>query len=161
MDAKGAENLLIQVGATIPHGPQHVDLENAPRTLTAVARLIREGRVRSAHDCSEGGLLVAAAEMAFAGRLGLQINLEGSPRRGAESDAASLAFAETPTRILLEVEPRDFDSLARGLREAGVPFGHVGTFNDSGRFIVRDGGQHLANLSIEGLLTAWRAPLDW
>jgi phosphoribosylformylglycinamidine synthase len=120
-----------------------------------------DGLVRSAHDCSEGGLLVAAAEMSFAGRLGMEVNLEGVPRRGRDGDALGFAFAETPSRILIEVKPSDFDAVARRLRESHVPFGHVATLNDTDRFIVREGGRVLARLTIGQMLEAWRSPLDW
>jgi phosphoribosylformylglycinamidine synthase subunit PurSL len=174
MDAKSAGNMLIQVGATTQHmGGSHlamlcgaageiprVDLKTAPQTLAAVARLMDAGHVRSAHDCSEGGMLVAAAEMAFAGRLGLELNLAGAPRQGPV-DAAALCFAETPTRILLEVEPQKFDTVARALRQSNIPFGHIGTFNDSPGLIVREDRAHLADVSLDDLLESWRKPLDW
>jgi phosphoribosylformylglycinamidine synthase subunit PurSL len=174
MDAKSPGNYLIQVGLTTGQmGGSHyarltgaaagfpkVDLTSAPRVLGAVARLIDAGLVRSAHDCSEGGLLVAAAEMAFAGRLGLEMKLSGVPRQGS-LDAPALCFAETPTRILLEIEPTRLDSIARTLCQLNVPFGHVGTFNNSGRFTVHDDRVVVSDLPIDELVTAWRRPLDW
>jgi phosphoribosylformylglycinamidine synthase II len=175
MDAKSAGNLLVQVGLTTPHlrashlekvaGPlggdiPRVDLATAPRQLAAVANLIIASLVRSAHDCSEGGLLVAAAEMAFAGRLGLDLDLAGVPRRAELTDLAA-CFAETPTRILLEVTPANLDSVARRLKQAGVPFGHVGTFTDTGRLRVTAAKKPLADLAVTDLLNAWLKPLDW
>ena len=58
-----------------------VDLAQGPRLAEAVHRLIGAGLVRSAHDPSEGGVLVAAAEMAFAGGLGATIDLDGVGER--------------------------------------------------------------------------------
>ena len=176
MDAKAAGNLLVQVGLTTDAlGASHavacglagsadvqrVDLATAPRTLAAVAGLIADGQVRSAHDCSEGGMLVAAAEMAFAGRLGLNLDLSGVPHDGELADAAA-CFAETPTRVLLEIEPDRFDAVARALRDAGVSFGEIGRFNDSDQLTVRspNAGQRAA-VTLDALLNAWRKPLDW
>jgi phosphoribosylformylglycinamidine synthase len=176
-DAKRAGNLLLQVGATTPHlGASYyhavtgappsidiprVDLEQGPRTARVVADLISEGVIASAHDCSEGGLVVAAAEMAFAGRLGLAVDLAGVPVRGAVDDAAA-CFAETPSRYLLEVAGDQFDAVARRLRDAGIPFGEVGAFNETDRLTVTSAqaGQ-LADVTIDTLLEAWRRPLDW
>ncbi len=177
MDSKAEGNLLIQVGVTrsamggshfhsVTNGPANgdiprVDITNAPEVLAEVARLIAEGVVRSAHDCSEGGMLVAAAEMAFSGGLGLNINIHGVPRNG-ELGVTEACFAETPTRILLEVEAAHFDSVARSLRGAGVPFGQIGTFTDSGRLYVRhDEGGKLADICLREVKDAWLAPLDW
>ena len=57
-----------------------------------VAAAIRDGRVRACHDLSEGGLAIAAAEMAIGGDLGVRI------------DTAIDPFNESPSRFLLEVE---------------------------------------------------------
>ncbi len=166
-------------GAPVPHRGQspgtpvpgvsldsfpRVDLARAPRDLAAVAQLIQRGMVRSAHDCSEGGMLVAAAEMAFAGRLGLEVHTAGVPRDAKAGELATLAacFAENPTRILLEVEREHFEALAHALRQAHVPFGHIGTFNTTGQLTVFDDRRiQIAALSIDALLETWRKPLDW
>ncbi|NJL32402.1 MAG: phosphoribosylformylglycinamidine synthase, partial [Phycisphaerales bacterium] len=121
MDAKQAGNLLIIVGTTQSNmGGSHylqltgdaslnqripqLDLQRGPATAQVVAQLIQAGLVQSAHDCSEGGLLVAAAEMAFAGNLGLDIDLDGLPIE-RELDDTTACFAESPSRYLLEVRP--------------------------------------------------------
>jgi phosphoribosylformylglycinamidine synthase len=142
-----------------------VDLATAPQHLAAVASLIASGLVRSAHDCSEGGMLVAAAEMAFAGRLGLELHTAGVPRDTSSATPLSpiaACFAEDPTRILLEIEPASFQSVVAALRKANVPFGHIGTFNDTGHVtLFNDHRKPLAAWSIDDLLTTWRKPLDW
>jgi phosphoribosylformylglycinamidine synthase len=179
MDAKRAGNLLLIVGHTTPQlGGSHlrrvapdtagpagdiprVDLRQAPRQLAAVAALIAAGHVRSAHDCSEGGLLVAAAEMSFAGRLGLELDLAAVPAL-CELSATAACFAETPSRVLVEVEPDHFGAVAAALRKAKIPFGHLGAFNDSDRLTVRNDAQgRLAAWSIDDLRRTWTAPLDW
>ena len=66
---------------------------------------IAAGLVCSAHDVSEGGLAVAAAEWAFAGRLGLTMTL-------AEQHTAYELFGEGLGRYLFEVRPTDADVLA-------------------------------------------------
>lgn len=176
MDAKTPGNLLLQVGLTTQQlGGSHlhlvtdqhstdlpkVDLKTAPAQLAAVAQLIAQGLVRAAHDCSEGGLLVAASEMAFAGRLGLDLDLAGVPRHGELTELAA-CFAENPTRILLEIAPDNFDAVAKDLAAASIPFGQVGAFNDTAKLTVRSDtrGQFL-DLAIQTLHDAWIKPLDW
>ena len=182
MDAKQPGSALIIVGETTGHlGGSHyvqacdfaaqdvnlhiprVDLEGGPRTARAVAALIAGGHALSAHDCSDGGLLVAAAEMAFAGRVGLDLDLAALPVAGGGSlGAAAMCFAETPSRYLLEVVPEQLDAVIRGLRDAGVSFGHIGTFADHDRFTVRTPttGQ-VVDTDLATLRVAWLAPLDW
>lgn len=174
MDAKEPGNLLLMVGRTDRKmGGSHyemifgepdridpalpvVDLEHGPRTARAVAELIRTGLVRSAHDCSEGGLLVAAAEMAFAGGRGLRMDLTLLPMSGSLS-AIEECFAETPSRYLLEIERGQLDAIDAALRRHNVPYGIIGEFNDGGNLTL---GDHL-NVKIEELQAAWSQTLDW
>lgn len=80
-----------------------------------VAAAISNGLVASAHDPSEGGIAVAAAEWAFAGRLGLHLELE--------TDDSTL-FGEGPGRYLIEVRPSDAERF-RELVPAARPIGVV------------------------------------
>ena len=61
--------------------------------------------MRAAHDCSEGGLAVALAEMAIGGHLGMDVELFGP-------DAICAYFAESNGRIVLEVAPHDVPEVA-------------------------------------------------
>ncbi len=175
MDAKQAGNALFIVGQTTSDlGGSHyasvtgtngrsipkVDLAGGPSNASAVAKLIEQGLVQSAHDCSDGGLLVAAAEMAFAGRVGLDLDLAGVPHTDCTTDA--LCFAESPSRYLLEVAPEHVAALIDTLSKTGVPFGQVGTFADHQRLAVRkpDQGQ-LLDIDLDTLRNTWLKPLDW
>ena len=134
-----------------------LDLATAPRNAAAVARLIADGLVESVHDCSDGGLLVAAAEMAFAGRVGLELNLADLPVAG-EPDLIARSFAETPGRYLLEVTRDRFDATAVLLKQDEIAFAPIGKFADHDRLIMR----HSAlDSSLDELRTIWQAPLDW
>ncbi|MEM9419361.1 MAG: phosphoribosylformylglycinamidine synthase subunit PurS [Planctomycetota bacterium] len=179
MDAKAAGNALLVVGTTTPNlGGSHlaavglapatadrriprVDLEAGPKHAAAVALLIDQRLVASAHDCSEGGLLPAAAEMAFAGRVGLDLDLSTLPADG-ELDLTAKCFAETPSRYLLEISPAHLDAAIKSLRDAGVPFGQVGTFANHSDLTLRtaDQGQLFAT-PLDELREAWLKPLDW
>src|SRR5205085_11309053 len=81
--------------------PPRVDLATAPLLFKTLHAAIRAGLVRSCHDLSEGGLAVAAAEMAFAGGVGADLK---RPADDGLSDAAWL-FSESATRFLVEVTP--------------------------------------------------------
>ncbi len=174
MDAKAAGNALFIVGITTPDmGGSHLnqlinqadtipkaDLSAGPRNAKAVASLIDQRLIQSAHDCSDGGLLVAAAEMAFAGRIGLDLDLAGIPNDVCLPD--QLCFAETPSRYLLEVHPDHTSTAVEQLLKAGVPFGQVGTFADHQNLTVRkpDEGQ-LLDIDLDTLRNTWLKPLDW
>jgi len=177
MDAKQPGDALLIVGLTTEamggshHAQLHgsgreqpipsVDLEQGPANARAVASLISAGHIAAAHDCSDGGLLVAAAEMAFAGGVGLEVDLDAVPC-DVPLEAAAAAFAETPSRYLLEVKADHLDAAIKRLREAGVPFAQVGTFHDQTRFSVTlEKFGRVIDQPLDALLKTWRAPLDW
>ena len=172
MDAKAAGNLLVIVGATdCALGGSHfamlhrvdgdaarlpmVDLAGSPRHARAVHELIGRGLVRSAHDCSDGGLLAAAAEMALAGDLGLHLDFTQLPAISALTDRAE-CFAETPGRYLLEVRRADLDEIDEVL--TGLPHAIIGEFNASGRLTLASAG---LDVEVNELRSAWRGTLDW
>ena len=103
--------------------PPRVDLANEIKVQTAVRHLIREGLVKSAHDCSEGGLAVAVAECCFHPEklFGAEINLKagGTP-------AATVLFNESQSRIIISVAPADLEKATSILRGSAVPFEQLG-----------------------------------
>jgi len=99
-------------------------LPDAIETMRALHRAMRAGLVRACHDCSEGGLAVAAAEMALAGRLGLDLSLVNLPR-SPDMDRDDVAlFSESSGRFLVEVAPDDAEAFEAAL--AGRPFACLG-----------------------------------
>jgi phosphoribosylformylglycinamidine synthase II len=178
MDAKQAGNVLLIVGETRPQlvgshlamcgragegncNIPRVDLHQGPAHAQAVARIVAQGLAASVHDCSDGGLLIAAAEMAFAGGVGLDLDLSAMPSPDV-LDTLAACFAETPSRYLLEVAPDRLDRVVRLLRDAGVAFGQIGRFMEHGRLTLRTprDGRNL-DASLDELRSAWLAPLDW
>ncbi len=175
MDAKRASNLLFIVGQTKNElGGSHyykvkghiganapgLDLELAPRIAAMVSRAIAEGLVVSCHDCSEGGLAVALAEMGFAGGLGIRADLRGLPRSKDCCAVDSQLFSESNSRYIVEVEPEKYDAFAKLM--LNLPFGQIGSVTEDGRLIVRaEDGRAVIDADLADLKRAWRAPFDW
>ena len=116
--------------------------------------------MRACHDLSEGGLGVAAAEMAFAGEVGLALDLSSVPFEGraAQRLDSVLLFAESNSRFLVEVEPRKAPAFEKALR--GVPFAKVGETNASGKLTVTGlAGSALIESPLPSLKAAWQTPL--
>ncbi len=175
MDAKRAGNLLVLVGETHGRmGGSHfqlitgqaagggrlgelpvTDLTRGPAIAKAIHAAMRSGIVASAHDLSEGGLLVAAAEMAFAGGVGLELD----PSKAADDDVPLVAkcFSEEPSRYLLEVAPTDRERIARAL--AGIPHAIVGTFVERPSLTMRVGGD-VAEIPLDRLRERWSS-MSW
>jgi phosphoribosylformylglycinamidine (FGAM) synthase-like enzyme len=85
--------------------------------------LIREGSVKSAHDCSEGGLAVALAECCFNPEklFGAKIALNAD-----DTFATTVLFNESQSRIVISVTPANLDNTILMLRERDVPFQQLG-----------------------------------
>ena len=143
-------------GGSVPR----VDLDTAPERLVQLHNAIGSGSVRSCHDLSEGGLAVAAAEMAFAGGIGVSLDLDELAAVSDGLQAAELLFSESPTRFLVEVTTESESTFRKAIE--GQPVVQVGTTNDGDRLeIIGDDGQTLVDTSLADLKQAWQAPLDW
>jgi len=171
MDLKRAGNRLYLVGATAAelggsHYLEHLgsaggrvprpDLQRAPKVLTALHAAIRDGHVRSVHDLSEGGLAVAAAEMAFAGNLGARIDLARieltEPGAGVDPDAAKL-FSESCTRFVVEVEPDASAAFEAAL--TGLPCAAIGEVTADPELLIQGtSGSTLTRIPIDDLRRA-------
>ena len=86
------------IGKTVPK----MRVAKAKKTFKAVTRAIDLGIVKACHDLSEGGLAVAAAEMAFSGGYGMELFLQKVPRENLSRDDFVL-FSESNSRFLVEV----------------------------------------------------------
>ncbi|HLX61771.1 MAG TPA: phosphoribosylformylglycinamidine synthase subunit PurL [Planctomycetota bacterium] len=119
----GGSHFNLLTGADILDGAiPRVDLKMAKRIYDAMHRAILHGSVRACHDLSEGGLAVAAAEMAFAGGFGAHIELAKVPVPKMLPLHAVL-LSESPSRFLVEVRAalrQEFESIMGGLPHACV-----------------------------------------
>jgi phosphoribosylformylglycinamidine synthase subunit PurL len=116
-------------------------LDHEIKVQNAVRDLIRAALVKSAHDCSEGGLAVTLAECCFNPKGSLGANVS-SPNVGGASlarrseaeeaaprplDPAIVLFHEAQSRIVISVAPEHAEEAAKKLRAAGVSASIIGT----------------------------------
>nr|CAD6604106.1 phosphoribosylformylglycinamidine synthase subunit PurL [Rhizobium sp. Khangiran2] len=129
------------LGSTEGPAPS-VDLDAERRNGDLVRGLIRNGQVSACHDISDGGLLLALAEMAMAATKGMNINLAN--QRGP---AHALLFGEDQARYVLAV-PADLADFVEATAESGgVPFRKLGTAGGD-RLVVDD----LVDVSVPDLV---------
>jgi phosphoribosylformylglycinamidine synthase len=144
-----------KLGSVVPG----LDLELPPRTAKAVSDAVGRGVVRACHDLSEGGLAVAAAEMAFSGGLGVELDLSWMSCEDEPGDAARL-FSETNGRYLVEVAPgreREFTSFFGEV----TPVTRVGTVTDEPVMRVKGrAGDVVIEEKLDDLARAWREGLE-
>ena len=103
--------------------PPRLDVERELAVQSAVRELIRAGLVRSAHDCSEGGLAVALAESCFNpnGLLGARLEIPN-----AAHSAAAAMFNESQSRIVISCESKNVEKVFSTLRARNVPCQYLG-----------------------------------
>ena len=137
--------------------PPCVDLAHEIKIQNAVRGLIREGLVKSAHDCSEGGLAVALAECCFnpeklfgaaidcsrrpvgnAGHLSLPDQCHAS-----HSEAATVLFNESQSRIVISVAPENLQRTMSILQERQIPFQQLGKVGGN-RLRIRLGSEEFS-----------------
>ena len=150
-----------RAGASPDTSVPRVDVATARATMNAVSKAIRDGLALSCHDLSEGGLAVAAAEMALAGLLGLSIDIEGVPREPMEYTgdllASVLLFSESASRFLLEVAPGQREAFETHMQEQGIQdIACLGSVTVQPRFQVRAGERMLIDLAVDELQAAWK-----
>ena len=134
----------------------HVQVAQAYEVFTRLHTAIVKGYVRSCHDLSEGGLGVAAAEMAFAGGWGMDLDLHRMPSSGPIAPAA-LLFAETPSRFLVEVPKiiqNDFEDV---MQNTAAPIGRV---TRAKTLVLRYAKRTLVRQPISRLRKAWEGTLQ-
>ncbi|MCG8350332.1 MAG: phosphoribosylformylglycinamidine synthase subunit PurL, partial [Chloroflexales bacterium] len=143
-----------------------VDLAAACQTFTALHQAIRAGLVRACHDLSEGGLAVAAAEMAFAGMRGLELDLsriELSDRQADIQDKNTSTlipklFSETPSRFLVETRPQDAAAFEATL--IGVTWVRLGVVTAASELRMLHGDADVLQIDLAALKAAWQRGLE-
>lgn len=169
MDLKAPGNKLFLIGSTHNHlGGSHYlevcgrEVGDVPQVNVATARdyfaavhdAIAAQLLRSCHDLSEGGLAVAAAEMAFAGDVGADLSL---PKSSPLPDDV-LLFSESPTRWLVEVVPEKTAAfISRFAHLACIQVGQ--TVNEPRLRIAGKSGEWLIWATLTELKAAWQTSL--
>lgn len=172
MELKTPGNLLYILGDTYPElgGSEYYKLMgflgvSVPKLNTSKARkayynltkAIGLGMVKSCHDLSEGGLAVAASEMAFASGYGMELDLKAVPNKGAARDDF-LLFSESNSRFLIEVSPQDRCDFEDLMRKSCTQIGEV---TETGRLQIHSlNGGYAVDAGIAELRAAWKKTLN-
>ncbi|MCX5914727.1 MAG: AIR synthase-related protein, partial [Deltaproteobacteria bacterium] len=123
----------------------------------ALAQAIAAGWVASCHDCSDGGLGVALAETAFAGDLGMEVDLGRVPASGVARDDF-LLFSESASRFVVTIHPEDKMAFETCLqRNVLAEVGKVTAGKEFKVHGLKERDVVLANLL--DLKEAWKRPL--
>jgi len=139
------------IGGTPPQ------LAHPERNLTlyrALSQAIQNGLIQTAHDCSEGGVGVAVAEMCIGGRLGATIDLDGT---GDESLWARL-WGESLGRFVVAVNPSKEAEFVQWM--SGQPLTFLGEAVDNNTLTITDGFEEIVSTQVEAMVASWQEALD-
>jgi phosphoribosylformylglycinamidine synthase II len=174
MDAKRPGDVVYVLGTTdnelggseyyallghLGNSPPRVDAAAARHLYEGLSVAIARGLVASCHDCSDGGLGVALAETAFAGGLGMDVNLRLVPGASDLRDDVTL-FSETQSRFVVTVRAEHVMAFEATLQE--LPWAAVGHVTETHVFrVVGRSGALILEAGMDRLKATWQKPLDW
>ncbi len=161
-DELGGSEYLRVIHSREQGSPPLLSLETEHALHACVLRLIREGLVRSAHDCSDGGLAVALAECTMSShtrRLGAMVRLSARRLR-----LDSLLFGESQSRVVLSVSPEHREMVLRVASESNVPAEVIGTVGGD-RLVIEVAGDRgmpgcKIDVPVEALYDRWANSLE-
>jgi phosphoribosylformylglycinamidine synthase len=173
MDVKQPGNIIYVVGQTRPElgGSQYYQLkgfigktvpkvraDKARKLMDSITEAIDSRCVKACHDLSEGGLAVAAAEMAFSGGYGMDLRLEDIPRTKKLRRNDFLLFSESNSRFLVEIPERrqdEFEALMRGNIYAAI-----GRVEKNGYLSISGlNGEEVVAVNLAELRNRWKSIL--
>ena len=147
--------LVIGAGAGIGGNvPLLTDPERLFSSYRALSKAINSGVVKTAHDCSEGGVGVALAEMCIGGRIGAKIDIDGT---GNTSTWARL-WGESLGRIIIAVSPQNNTKFLELM--TGHTTTLLGEVEATNQLIIVDGFDELVSIEVTDLVTSWQGTLD-
>lgn len=135
-----------------------VDAASALARYRALHALMGQRALTACHDCSDGGLAVALAEMCIGGRLGADIDLDAVPTLEPMS-RFELLYSESASRLLVSVRP-DLAPLLDALGMWQV-CRRIGTVNGTGELTLHSGDSTILHEKVDDLARAFKATLDW
>ncbi|MBQ69945.1 MAG: phosphoribosylformylglycinamidine synthase [Euryarchaeota archaeon] len=139
------------IGGNVPQLPNpKANLD----TYRQLSKTIHQGLVKTAHDCSEGGVAIALAEMCIGGRVGADVDIDGT----GDGDVWARLWGESLGRIIVAV-PQEHEAAFLALMK-GHPTTVLGTVTASSKLVITDGEDALLTTDVEGMADAWKGTLD-
>ena len=133
-----------------------VDFVESKKNMNAVLEIIENDLIKSAHDCSKGGLAVAVSELCMTNQIGCTVSLENISNQQLESD--EILFSESHSRYLLTFDKKNLQRLEELLKKNNVTFQVIGKFGgESIRFT--DNSKSIIDLSVDKAHKTWISSL--
>jgi phosphoribosylformylglycinamidine synthase len=125
-DELGGSELLRWCFDKVSGNPPKVDLNHEVRLCSAVRELILGGLIKSAHDCSEGGIALCLAESAIQGSVGFDVDVDGVGSGLGEMSTAAALFSESQGRIVVSADGENVESVIELCEKYKIPVRVIG-----------------------------------
>ena len=143
-------NLYNELGANVPKP----DFKKVEKEIFALTDCIDKGLILSAHDISDGGLIITLAEMIIKSKdkIGLEVNLEKVPDYDLE--IYKKLFSETGG-FIIEISQDNEDSVKRLFKDRGVEIYKIGQTENNEDFIINNSDDEIINLPVSQITDTW------
>ncbi len=133
-----------------------VDADVNKKIYERIHKAINDGLINAAHDCSDGGVAVALAEMAFSGGTGCRVDISRMPYKGNGREDFIL-FSESAGRIIFTAKPESVNKVKQIFK--GLPLSEIGTVTDEKFLEIYNGRKSVVKEDIKTLKYFWQKPL--
>ena len=124
------------------------------KSYNSLSSAINSGLVKTAHDCSEGGLGVTLAEMCIGGRIGASIDLDGT----GDCTLWSRLWGESLGRIVVAVSQENEQKFLDKMTGSKTTF--LGTVDDTDALTITDGFESVISTKVQDMVQSWQKTLD-
>jgi len=129
-----------------------VDFKESKKNMDSVLDIIKKGLLKVAHDCSKGGLAVAASEICMTNQIGCNISLDKVP--GDKLDSDRILFSESHSRYLLVLEKKNMKQLETILQKRKVSYKMIGKFGGK-KIQFKNRKKSIVDLSVDKAQKTW------
>ena len=113
-----------------------VNFDESKKNMKSVLEIIENKLVKSVHDCSKGGLVVAVSELCMINNIGCSVSLDKVPGESLSTD--KILFSESHSRYLLTIDKNHLDNLKTILEKNHTSFEIIGNFGGNSILFSND-----------------------
>lgn len=129
-----------------------VDFKSSKKNMKSVLDSIKKQLLKSAHDCSKGGLAIAVSELCMTNQIGCKVSLEKIP--GEKLDVDRLLFSESHSRYLLTVDKKNLKKVEEILKKNKTSFRQIGQFSGDSILFTK-GNKPIIDLRVDKAQKTW------
>ena len=127
--------------------------------MDCIHELNEGGLIGGMQDIGAGGILCAAAEMAFRGGKGVEIRIQDIPLIREDLDALEIILSQTQEQMLLSVDPENYEKLAKSAKRWGLECSIIGTVDEKARIRIMEKTALCSDLPVNLLVRGGGAPV--